>query len=76
MCGFRQGCERFSPVPGMAFAFPLESTFAFAGILTLSLPFGTALDIRDENELKITATNEGDWEYSRSTEGQIGNPGS
>jgi hypothetical protein len=33
----------------MAFAFPLESTFAFAGILTLSLPFGTALDIRDEN---------------------------
>ena len=76
MCGFRQECERFSPDPGKVPGFPLESTFAFAPILTLSLPFGTALDIRDENELKITATNEGDWEYSRSTEGQIGNPGS
>ena len=46
MCGFRQECERFSPDPGKVPGFPLESTFAFAPILTLSLPFGTALDIQ------------------------------
>jgi hypothetical protein len=31
-----------------------------------ALPLGTALDGRDENTMKITATNKGDWVYAGS----------